>query len=91
MLYIKKNLIPLYLNKKKKYIYTKSKASIITKDVLGKSLIIYNGKKWIRKDIDTFYYINKSIGSLKNLETKKISVYKSKQKKKKSLSKKKKK
>ena len=59
--------------------------------MLGKSLIIYNGKKWIRKDIDTFYYINKSIGSLKNLETKKISVYKSKQKKKKSLSKKKKK
>ena len=45
MFFIKKNLIRLYLNKKKLYIYTKSKASIITKDVLGKSFIIYNGKK----------------------------------------------
>jgi ribosomal protein S19 len=83
MLFIKKNLIKLYLNKKKKYIYTTLKSNTITRELIGKSFIIYNGKKWLKKDIDNLYYLNKSIGSLTNLDTKKISQYKSKKKKKK--------
>ena len=82
MYYIKKNLIKLYLNNKKKYIYTKHKSNMITKEVLGKAFIIYNGKRWLKKDIDNLYYVNKILGSLKNIETKKISLYKSKKKKK---------
>lgn len=81
MYFIKKNLIRLYLNKKVKYIYTKCRSSLITKDVLGKSFIVYNGKKWLRKDINNMYYLNKPIGSLKNLDTKKISTFKAKKKK----------
>ena len=83
MLFIKKNLIKLYLNKKKKYIYSKLKSNIITRELIGKSFIIYNGKKWLKKDIDNLYYLNKPVGSLNNLDTKKISLYKSKKKKKK--------
>ena len=81
MLFIQKKLIPVY--KKKNVIYTKLKSNVITRDVLGKTFIIYNGKKWLRKDIDSAYYLYKSIGSLKNLDTRKLSVFKSKKKKKK--------
>lgn len=89
MFFIKKNLIRFYLKKDIKYIYTKCRSSFITKDVIGKSFIVYNGKKWLRKDIDTFYHINKKIGFFKNLETKKISVFKDKKKKKNIVKKKK--
>lgn len=81
MFFIKKNLVRFYLDKDIKYIYTKCRSSFITKDVLGKSFIVYNGKKWLRKDIDNSYYLNKRVGYLKYLETKKISVFKTKKKK----------
>ena len=83
MLFINKNIIKFYLNKKKKYIYTKLKSNVITRELIGKSFIIYNGKKWLKKEIDNLYYLNKPIGSLKNLDTKKITLYKTKKKKKK--------
>ena len=45
MFHIKKKLLKLYTNKKKEFIYTKSKSSIITKDLFGKCILVYNGKK----------------------------------------------
>ena len=81
MFFINKKLIKFYLDKKCKSIFSKNRSSFITKDLLGKSFIVYNGKKWLRKDIDTFYHLNKTIGSFKNLDTKKISVFKVKKKK----------
>jgi len=81
MFFIARNLLKIYKNKNIRYIITKSRSCFITKDVVGKTFIVYNGKKWLRKDIDTHYYINKSLCSLRNLETKKISTYKSKKKK----------
>jgi ribosomal protein S19 len=83
MYHIKKKLLKLYTNEEKNFIYTKSKGSIITKDLFGKCIIVYNGKKWLKKNIDNSYLLNKSIGLLKNLETKKISIYKKKKNKKK--------
>lgn len=83
MFHIKKKLLKLYTNKKKEFIYTKSKSSIITKDLFGKCILVYNGKKWLKKNIDNSYLLNKSIGLLRNIETKKISIYKKKKKKKK--------
>ena len=70
MFFINKKLIKFYLDKKCKSIFSKNRSSFITKDLLGKSFIVYNGKKWLRKDIDTFYHLNKTIGSFKNLDTK---------------------
>lgn len=81
MFFIEKKLLKIYKNKSIKNVITKSRSCFITKDLLGKTFIVYNGKKWLRKDIDNHYYINKSIGVLKNLETKKISTFKSKKKK----------
>jgi len=81
MVFIKKKLINLYKNKKKIYIYSKSRANTIHKDILGRVFFVYNGKKWIKKKIDNFYYINKSIGMLKNLDTKVVSIYKKNKKK----------
>jgi len=82
MYFIKKKLIKLYLNEYKQNIYIKSKSSIITTDAIGKCFFIYNGKKWLKKPIDNYYFVNKPIGSLKNLESKLISVYKRKKNKK---------
>lgn len=81
MFHINKKLINLYKNKKKKYIYTKSKSSILNKDTFGKCFFVYNGKTWLKKNIDHSYFLNKSIGLLKNISTKKICVYKQKKKK----------
>ena len=81
MFFINKKLIKLYLNKKKNYIYTKSKSSIFTKDTFGKVFFIYNGHKWLKKPVDNNYLLYKSIGSLKNLESKVVSVYKRKKNK----------
>ena len=78
MFFIEKKLLKLYKNKNIKNIITKSRSCFITRELLGKTFILYNGKKWLRKDIDTHYYINKSIGSLKNLETKLLNQKKKK-------------
>ena len=82
MFYIDKKLVYFYTRSNTKYIYSKKRSCLVTKDLLGKVLIVYNGKKWLSKEIDNFFYVNKSISSFKNLETRKISVFKSKKKKK---------
>ena len=87
MVFINKKLISLYKNKKKTNIYVKNKSNVITEDVLGKTFIVYNGIKWCKKPIDTYYYINKPIGALRNLESKKISIFKHKKNKKGKLTK----
>lgn len=81
MFFIDKKLIYSYNINNLKYVYTKQRTCLVTKHLLGKTFIVYNGKKWLRKDIDTFYCINKNIANFKNLETRKISVFKSKKKK----------
>jgi len=81
MFFIDKKLIYFYTRNKIKYIYTKQRSCLVTKDLLGKTVLVYNGKNWLRKDVDSLYYINKNISILKNLETRKISVFKSKKKK----------
>ena len=65
MFNIKKKLIKFYLDNKTNYIYTKSKSSIITKDILGKTVYVYNGRVWLKKAIDNSSYVYKPIGSLK--------------------------
>lgn len=88
MIFIKKKLINLYINKNKYNIYTKFKSTTITKDVLGKCFYVYNGKNWIKKPINNEFFFYKSVGSLKNINTKIRSIYKKKkQKKKKSIKK----
>jgi len=82
MLFINKKIIRLY-NSNKTNIYIKNKSNIITKDSLGKCFFIYNGHKWIKKQIDLHYFIYKPVGSLKNINTKLISVYRVKKDKKK--------
>ena len=88
-MYINKKLIKLYKNKNKLFLYTKSKSSIITKDLFGKCVYVYNGRFWLKKKIDNSYFLNKSIGSLKNVYTRKWCVYKQKKKKEKKKKKKK--
>jgi len=83
MVFINKKLIKVYLNNKKKYIITKSKSSTIIKEMLGRTVLIYNGNKWLEKKINNQYLIGKKIGMLKNLESKLTSVYKSKKQSKK--------
>lgn len=82
MFYIHKNLISLYSNNKISKIYTKSKSSIITKEAINKTFYIYNGKELLEKKINNYYLIGNKIGSLKNINTKEISVFKKKSKKK---------
>lgn len=82
MIFIKKKLIKQYLNPKTKFIYTKARSTTINKDVLGKFFIVYNGKKWLKTHVNNRYLLNKPVGRLKNMDTKKISIYKSKKKKK---------
>jgi len=82
MSYIHKKLINLYLKDKKKVIYVKKKSSTITTDIIGKTVLIYNGKKWVKKKLDNYYLVNKPLGTLRNVQTKVKSVYKSNKKKK---------
>ena len=81
-IYVKSKLISFYKNPKYLYFRTKAGSSTITSALLGKHIYIYNGKKWLCKKIDNHYYIDKSISSLKNTNTKEISIYKKKKKKK---------
>ena len=82
MFFIKKKLITLYRNPNKINIYTKNQSNIITKETFGKCFFIYNGRLWIKKQIDNHYYLYKPVGSLKNTNTKKISIYRVKKDKK---------
>lgn len=82
MYHIKKQLIKLLKNKEKQEIYTKARDTFITNDALGKCIYIYNGRKWLKKNLRNRYFLHKKIGSLKGLNTKKISKYKTKRKKK---------
>ena len=81
--YVKSKLIKFYVNKKYIYFRTKSLSTTITDELLGKYVFVYNGKKWICKDIDNDFYVNKPIGELKNINTKISSIYKKKKLKKK--------
>ena len=83
MFFIGKKLINQYFNKKFVNIYTKKKSNIITKEAVGKSFFIYNGRKWVKKDIDRYSYLFFKVGELRGVQSKVRSSYKSKKKKKK--------
>ena len=81
-------IIHLLKNKKCKYVATKSGSTHIDKSLLGKHVFFYNGIKWLCQKIDHKFYLDKSIGSFKKLNTKVFSVYKRKKRKNKSKKKK---
>lgn len=82
MTYICKKLIKLYQNSTKANVYVKKKSSVITSDLLGKTALIYNGRKWVKKQMDNHYLLGKPLGALRNVNSKVPSIYKSKKKKK---------
>lgn len=53
----------------------KSRSSLITKELVGRTVLVHNGRYWIPKEIKEYFYINRSIGSLNKTDTRVMCIY----------------